>query len=283
LWTREEFRKTLTPEQYKLVADLYGISGEPNFEEQYILQLARPLSEVAAERKLPTEKLIEQARSALDRLLQTRNQRKRPLTDTKVLASTNGLMIQGLATAGRILKQDEYIKRAEKAAELILTRFVDERGTLSRSVTDQQIRRTAFLDDYAFLIGGLVALHRATGDERWLKDADRLMETQLEQYWDERNGGFFFTPDDHEELIARSKVPTDGAIPSGNSVSAENLVYLGGALGKPEYLQRARRTITSASAILEQSPVAAPQLVAVIPELLEAEALLKAPDKPEAK
>jgi uncharacterized protein len=272
VWTRDDVKKLLPGQQYALVADVYGLAGEPNFEEQYILQLSRPFAEIAAQRKQPVGELIEQSRAALDKLLIARNKRKRPLTDTKILASTNGLMIQGLATAGRLLKRRDYIERAEKAANFILTRLVDKDARLSRSYSGGQAKLTAFLDDYAFTIAGLIALHRATDDKRWLDEADRLMQAQIKRYWDDRHGGFYFTPDDHEDLIARSKAPTDGVAPSGNTASAENLVYLAVSLDKPDYLDRARQTITSATPMLDQSPVAAPQLVAVVPELLKAEA-----------
>jgi len=275
LWKRADVQKLLSAEQYKLIGPTYGLIAEPNFEEQYILQLSQPLADVAARNKITAAKLIQQNREALDKLLAARNQRKRPLTDTKVLASSNGLMIQGLATAGRILKRVEYVQQGAKAADFVLSKLVDKRGRLSRSYSGGQARLTAFLDDYAFTIAGILALHQATGDARWLNEADRLMAAQIERFWDSKNGGFFFTPDDHEELIARSKVPTDGAVPSGNSVSAANLVYLASALNKPEYLERARKTIVSASPLLDQSPLAAPQLVAVVPALLEAEANAK--------
>ena len=192
-------------------------------------------------------------------------------------------MIQGLATAGRILKRDDYVKRATKAADCVLRKLVDKQGRLTRSYSGGQAKLTAFLDDYAFTIAGLIALHQATADEKWLNESDRLTKVQIERFWDEKNGGFFFTPDDHEALIARSKVPTDGAVPSGNSVSAANLVYLASALSRPEYLERARKTIVSASPLFDQSPLAAPQLVAVIPALLEAEGKAKQTTANEAK
>ena len=281
LWTRAETKKLLSGEQYDLIASLYGLAGEPNFEEQYILQLQRPLTASAHERKQDFADLSKQTRAAFELLLAARGARKRPLTDTKILASSNGLMIQGLATAGRLLGRDDYTKRAVRAADFIVSKLVDDQGRLRRSFSGGQAKLTAFLDDYAFTIAGLIELHRATGDQHWLASADGLMQGQIALFADERSGGFFFTPTDHEELIARSKVPTDGAVPSGNSLSAANLLYLAEALDKPEYIARARQTIVSATPLLEQSALAAPQLVAAIPLLLAAEAKLTAKNKPQ--
>ena len=108
---------------------------------------------------------------------------------------------------------------------------------------------------------GLIALHKATGNERWLHAADELTATQLKLFWDDNRGGFYFTSDDHESLLARSRDAVDGAEPSGNNVSADNLVYLGRVLKKPEYLDRAGRTIESAAGLLQAAPHAAPRLV----------------------
>jgi hypothetical protein len=118
----------------------------------------------------------------------------------------------------------------------------------------------AYLDDYAFLSDGLIALSRATGHGRWLEEADRLTAAQIDLFWDDRRGGFFFTARDHETLLARSKDATDSALPSGNAVAVGNLVYLAGELNKPEYLDRAEQALRAFAPLLEQSPGAMPRM-----------------------
>ena len=129
----------------------------------------------------------------------------------------------------------------------------------------------AYLNDYAFLVDGLIALHRCKGDDQWLQTANQITRKQIELFWDEQRGGFYFTSNDHESLIARSKNPVDGAEPSGNSVAAQNLIYLADALDEPLYLEKARQTIDSVAGMVDRSPVAAPRLLIALSELLDRE------------
>ena len=114
----------------------------------------------------------------------------------------------------------------------------------------------------------LLALHRATGDAKWLDAAKSFQEKQDELFWDEAAGGYFYTSKDHEALLARSKKPTDSAVPAGNSVSAGNLMYLAKQLNNDEYRKRAEQAVISASAVIEQIPIAAPRLLITAQELL---------------
>lgn len=140
-----------------------------------------------------------------------------------------------------------------------------------RTYRDGEAKLNAYVVDYAFLVEGLIALHRATGKKTWLDEADRLMKIQLELFWDDENSGFFFTSDDHESLLARGKNPVDGAQPSGNSVSVQNLIYLASELDNKEYLERADSTIRSVSGILSNSPSASPRMVIAVGQRLDAD------------
>jgi uncharacterized protein YyaL (SSP411 family) len=269
VWTREEIKDALTPDEFALWAGVYGISGEPNFEERYIPLLSAPLADEAAQRKLTAAALDEKLQAIRAKLLAARTKRERPLTDTKILTGWNGLMIRGLAEAGRVFQNQEYVAAAARAAEFVLKNLRDDKGNLLRTYAGGRAKIPAYLDDYAFLVDGLVALHQATGDERWLHAAGELTETQLDLFWDERIGGFFYTSTLHEELIARSKMPTDTVTPSGNSVSAANLLYLAAALEKPEYLSRAEKCIQSAAPILDEHPAAVTQLAVALARFIE--------------
>jgi hypothetical protein len=182
------------------------------------------------------------------------------LLDTKILTAWNGLMIRGYADAGRILKNEQYIKTASRAADFALHEMVDPDGRLFRTHTDGQARLNGYLIDYACLIDGLIALHRVAGDSKWLDAADRLQQKQDELFWDTA-GGYFYTSKDHEVLIARSKRASDGAMPGGNSISAANLFYLSEQLNREEYKTKAKQTVLSASAILTRAPHAAPRMM----------------------
>ncbi len=179
-------------------------------------------------------------------------------------------MIRGLADAGRILKNERHVAAAVKAADFVLTRLRTADGRLLRTYAGEQAKLNAYLDDYAFLVDGLIGLHRATGEKRWLDTARQLTDKMLELHGDARNGGFFFTSGDHESLIARSKGSSDGALPSGNSVAADNLVYLGTALKEPKYFQQAEKTIAARGAMLKSQPLGFPRMFAVLTALEEA-------------
>ncbi len=135
-------------------------------------------------------------------------------------------MIRGLADAGRIFKKQAYTQAAVRSADFVLGKMRDTNGHLLRNFAGGKANRLGYLDDYAYFVDGLIALDEATGDPRWLKLADELTADQIALFWDERAGGFFYTSTEHEQLIARSKLPIDGVTPSGNSVSVTNLLYL---------------------------------------------------------
>jgi uncharacterized protein YyaL (SSP411 family) len=270
-WEKPEVEKLLAPDEFKLFAQIYGLDAEPNFEEDYYApQLSKTPAELAEQTGLSTAELEEALVPLRAKLLAARDQRERPLTDTKILTSWNGLMIRGYADAGRLLQNEAYINTASRAADFVLAELRTDDGRLQRTYGQGKSALNAYLDDYAFLADGLIALHRASGDEKWLKTAEELTTKQMELFWDEKDGGFYFTSGDHETLLARGRDPIDGVEPSGNSVSAGNLVYLGKTLDKPEHLERAKQTIDAAAALLQQAPHAVPRMCVAYQALLEA-------------
>ncbi|MEE2781115.1 MAG: thioredoxin domain-containing protein [Planctomycetota bacterium] len=229
-WEKEELQAQLDPESFAWLAPLYSFSGPPNFEHDghayYVLQLPDSLDRLAAEQNITTEKLADKMRPLRERLLEARSERKRPLTDPKILTAWNGLMIRGFADAGRIFGVPRYLEAAEQAADFVLEKLQQPDGRMIRTYRDGTAKLNGYLVDYAFLVDGLIALHRATGNPRWLQEARRLTDRQIDLFWDEKDSGFFFTSDDHETLIARAKKQTDSVLPSGNGISALNLIYL---------------------------------------------------------
>ena len=267
-WEKPEVQAALSADEYSLFAKVYGLERSPNFEEKfYVPQLAQPLSEIAAELKMTEMALEAKLAPVRQKLLKVRNTRERPNTDTKIVAADNGLMIGGLADAGRILKEPRSVAAAEKAAELVLAKLRGAGGRLLRSFAGGEARHNAYLNDYAFLADGLIRLYRATHNERWLDEADALTAKQIELFADERGGGFFFTSRDHETLLARGKEVVDSALPAGNSVAALNLIFLSGAKAKPEFLGLAKKAIAATIGITQESPAAAPLMMTAIPSL----------------
>ena len=272
-WEKEHVAQLLTAGEFELFAEVYGLDQEPNFEgEFYAPQLSVPLNELAANRGSTPVELDRQLQPLRAKLLAARDQRQRPLTDTKVLTGWNGLMIRGLSDAGRVFGDERYIDAARRAADFVLEKLRTSEGRLLRTYGQGKSQLNAYLDDYAFLIDGLLGLFRASGEARWLETADSLMQTQLKHFWDESNGGFFFTSDDHESLLARGKNPADSARPSGNSVSAQNLVFLASELNNPEYLAKAKATIQAVSGVLDASPDVAPRMVLALAATLQLDA-----------
>jgi uncharacterized protein YyaL (SSP411 family) len=214
------------------------------------------------------------------KLLTARNTRERPLTDTKILTGWNGLMIRGLAESGRVFDRPDQVAAAAQAAYFILKHSRDADGRLVRTYTAGEAKIPAFLDDYTFLVDGLIALHRATGEARWLEAAAALTDEQIELFSDETLGGFFHTSTLHEALFARSKVPTDTVTPAGNSIAASNLLYLADKLNKPEYAERAEGCLKAGSPLFDEHPAAVPQLAVALGAWIERQAATKSEPAP---
>ncbi len=245
--------------------DVYHVKDLPDFEHGNVLRLA------SAEVKSIDGPRAEQLDHSRKKLLAVRDQRKQPLRDEKVLASWNGLMIGAFARAGAMLNQPEFVRTAERGANFLLTNLRDAQGRLLRTHTAGKAKLNAYLDDYAFVIDGLLALHSATDDARWLKAAKQLQDDQLKMFRDETGGGFFFTSHHHEELLARTKNCYDGVLPAGNSVSVRNLIKLAKLTKEKRYLDEAHTTVELFASNLEQSPRGLTVLALAASELLAAE------------
>jgi uncharacterized protein YyaL (SSP411 family) len=272
VWSREEIESTLDPADYELFAAVYGLDGKPNFEEQYVLHRTASNADLQQRLGLSAGELESRLRPARERLLAVRSKRPRPLTDTKILTAWNGLMIRGLADAARVLDEPRYLAAAERAAEFVLDRLQAQDGGLLRSYREGQAKLNAYLDDYAFLVDGLVAIARASGDDRWLAPAEQLNRVMLEQFWDEEGGGLYFTSRDHEELIARSKNPVDSALPAGNAVAVGNLVALSRKLDRNDLQSRAESLILSFTPAMEDVPGSMPTMAVSLAALWDAQA-----------
>ena len=271
-WTKQEIEDLIGDQpDFELFKNVYQLDREPNFEEKYYaLQFMRPAPVLAKERKLTLEEFESRLDPLRKKLFAARAGRARPLLDTKILTSWNGLMIRGFADAGRIFGEKKYVDAATKAANFVLEKMQKD-GRLFRTYSGDQAKLNAYLDDYAFLIDGLIAIYKATRDKTWLNKAIELQKTQIDLFWDEAGGGFYFTANDHESLLARAKNPIDGARPSGISVSANNLIYLGAMMNRPEFVNKCKATIQGVGNLLQQAPSSAPRMLVAVQAFLQVE------------
>jgi hypothetical protein len=262
-WTPAELGAALGRKRARIVTAYYAVSPSGNFEGRSILHTPKSLEEVAREVKVPlaeTRSVIEESKGLL---YSARARRPPPHRDEKILTSWNGLMISALARGSLVLGDAAYARRAERCAEFVLTQMRD-RGRLKRSYKDGQARLDAYLDDYAFLIAGLLDLYETTGRPRWLREAIALDAFLEKHYEDKTAGGFFLTADDHEKLLAREKPAYDGAEPSGNSVQALNLLRLGEFTTQDRHRVRAERTLRSLQGRAAEAPTALSEMLLAV-------------------
>jgi hypothetical protein len=259
-WTPEEIRAALGAERARVVEAYYGVTAGGNFEGRNILHTPRPRADVARALGLPPEKVRTVVQESRELLYAARAKRAPPLRDEKFLAAWNGLMIGAYARAALVLGDERYGRQAERAADFVLRKMRKD-GRLLRSYKDGQARHNAYLDDYAFVIAGLLDLYETTGAPRWLGEALALDATLEKHYEDGRHGGYFMTSGDHESLLAREKPAYDGAEPSGNSVHALNLLRLHELTTDDRYRQRAERTLEAFGDRMTQAPAALSEML----------------------
>jgi uncharacterized protein len=234
VWDIDEIRSVLGETAAALFCDYYNVTEKGNFEGKNILNITRTMEDVAAANNVTVEQLAESLSLSRRTLFELREQRVKPDRDEKIITAWNGLMLASFAEAGVILDRPDYAAAARRNAEFVLSNLRRD-GLLLRTYKDAQAKFNAYLEDYAFFIEGLVTLYETTGELRWLNEALALTDRMIEEFWDEENGGFFFTGKSHENLIVRSKDYFDNATPSGNSVAAGVLLRLAVLTGKEHY------------------------------------------------
>ena len=247
MWREDEVRGALAADEADLAGMVFNVDAEGNFEGmngeaagRNILHLTAELGKLAAELKVSGEDLRLRVDAIRAKLLAVRQKRVPPPKDTKILTDWNGLMIAALAKAGQALDEPRFAQAAENAAGLMLTKMRLPGGRLRHRLMDGEAGIPGFLDDYAFLIWGLIELYETTFTARYLRAAVELADGVLARFWDNRQGGFFFTPDDATELPPRRKESLDGALPSGNSVMVMNLARLARMTGRVDFEEKAQ-------------------------------------------
>ena len=255
LWTQKQIQKILGKKDAKLFMQVYGMDKGPNFEGgTNILYLPVPLSSIAKSLKKSEDDLHSQLEPFKAKLLAARDTRKQPLLDTKVIASWNGLMIDAFAYGYEVLGDKRYREVAEKAARFNLKHLRTTDGQLRRTYREGVAKYNGYLDDYTFLVRGLLGLHQATSEETWLVEAKSLTDTMNRLFWDDKNGGFYFTLADQKHLVVRTKNPYDSSLPSGNAVAVNNLLTLALLVDEKDYLNKAEKTLQNFAGMMAQSP-----------------------------
>jgi uncharacterized protein YyaL (SSP411 family) len=269
VWTFDKLNSILGKEDFDFVAKIFNIERSGNFNEPYSRKIigANILHRIKSKSKLLKEldltevefdKKLEKIRS---KLFSYRQKRNHPHKDDKVLTDWNGLLIAALAKGAQAFSEEQYYIAAKRAADFILSELRAPNSGLLHRYRDGESAINGFINDYIFLIWGLIELYEANFESKYLETALELTDIIINKFWDNTNGGFFLTSKDHEELIIRKKENFDGAIPSGNSVAFLNLIRLSRLAKKPDLEKKAKLIIKSVSGNLKQVPSAFTQLL----------------------
>lgn len=256
VWNRDEVRAALTDAEYAAFAERFGLDRAANFEGHWHLHVFQSNES--------QEPLIESARA---KLLAIRNARVWPARDEKILTSWNALMIRGMAIASRALGRADFAESATAALRFIHSKLWSN-GKLLATYKDGRAHLNAYVDDYVFLVDAILELQQTRFNSAELKFAGELLGVVLAHFVDADAGGLFFTSDDHETLIHRSKSFADDATPSGNGIAAFVFQRMGHLLGEPRYLQAAEHILRAAWLGIEKYPHAHTSLLNALEELL---------------
>ncbi|HEY8010841.1 MAG TPA: thioredoxin domain-containing protein [Rudaea sp.] len=254
IWQRDEVRALLSDDEFAVAERHYGFDRAPNFEGTHWNPIvAEPVAAIAAASKRTTadiEAVIARARA---KLFAARSPRVRPGLDDKILTAWNALMIAGLARAARALDTPALTALAANAIEFLHAQsWRDDR--LFASHAGGVAKLPAYLDDYVFLLDALLEFLQCHWNDRYLAWARQLADALLDRFEDRARGGFWFTANDHENLIQRPKPWADDAVPSGNGIAARALLRLGHLVGETRYLDAAERTLRAAFSTMQSMP-----------------------------
>lgn len=250
VWDLPEIENILGNEKAKIYCKTYGITKRGNFEEKNIPNLINTSLEDLNENK----NLLNELEEMRNKLYEYREKRVHPFKDDKILTSWNGLMIAALAYAGKVLENKEYIDAAKKSADFILAKLVRADGRLLARYREGEAANLGLLEDYAFLIWGLIEIYEADLSSIYLNKALELNDQMLRLFYDTEHGGLYLYATDSEKLIVRPKELYDGAIPSGNSVATLNISRLSKITGRSELQEIVKKQFSAFGASVNRNP-----------------------------
>jgi len=272
VWTNDEIQKVLSHERTDLAVRLFNITANGNFTDEVagrktgrnILHLTKSIEELASDLSMSVPALQARIEEVREELFAYREKRIHPHKDDKILTDWNGLMIAALAKGALVFDEPRYASAARRAADFILKNVRTSDGRLLHRYRGGEAALTANVDDYAFLIYGLLELYEATFEVYYLETALALNEDLIRHFWDDENGGFYFTADDGERLLVRQKEIYDGAVPSGNSVAMLNLLRLGRLTASAEFGEKAAKIGRAFCGNVSRLPSAYTQLMVAV-------------------
>ena len=272
LWNVDEVEQILGKEDADFVASVWNLEKDGNYKDEVkgartgrnIPHLTVNHEDMASDFKMTEEDFEKRLESVRSRLFEVREKRIHPLKDDKVLADWNGLMAGATAFAGRVFDVPEWIQAAQTATGFVFEEMHTKGGRVLHRYRDGDASIPGFLDDYVFMTSAMLELYDATFDPAYLERALKLQQQTNELFWDKDRGGFYFVAADNEELLVRQKEVYDGAIPSGNSVAADNSIRLARLTSDKEFLQGADHIFAAFSKEANQLPSAHSQLMSAL-------------------
>jgi uncharacterized protein YyaL (SSP411 family) len=262
VWSEREIREVLGRELGEFACKVWGVTERGNFEGHNILFRASSDEQDAERLGLTVDEFRKRLHDAKQKLYELRSKRVWPGRDEKTLTAWNGLMITALARTHAAVFEPRYLAAATRAADFILAHMRSPDGRLFRSGSaDGTPKLAGYLEDYAYLADALVTLYEASFAPRYLQAAVELAEVMLKHFADPAGPGFFFTADDHEKLIARTKDLHDGSTPSGNAMAVTVLLRLAKLCGHRDFADRAEQTLRGFQALMADHPAASGQML----------------------
>ena len=253
VWTPDELRPLLGDDA-DLIMGYYGVTERGNFEGSNILNVTLPPADYATQRAVSDEALSDAIARARATLLEVRDRRIHPLLDDKVLTSWNGLMLRAFAEAGAALNRADYLDAARNNAAFLLDTMRDANGRILRTWRNGEAKLLSYLEDYACFTDGLLSLHEATLEPRWLQAAVAIADDMVSLFWDDAVGGFYDTGSDHEQLVVRPRDVFDNAQPCGGSVATDVLLRLGVITGNDDYASKGATPLRALQQLLGRAP-----------------------------
>jgi uncharacterized protein YyaL (SSP411 family) len=268
VWTEDEVTRIVGEEAGEIFCRVYDVTESGNFEEKNIVHPTLTVEQAAKFFRKEAARVENLLAEAKTKLFAEREKRVKPFRDEKILTSWNGLMLSGLAEAGKILERPDCLEAAKKTVDFIFSRMFKD-GLLLHTYKDGKAKLLGYLDDYAFVATGLLDLYEATLERSTLERAIALADIMIGEFWDDIDGGFFYTGKSHEKLISRTKPAFDSSIPSGNSTAAQLLLRLYHYTGDEGQLKRAEKVLRLYYDAMEAQPFGFAHLLAALDFYLE--------------
>lgn len=265
VWSKQEIVNSLIDETIaNIFCEYYGVTQTGNFEGKNVLNIRSSLSDLSQRYDRPPEILKRIINDASCRLFEIREKRIKPERDDKIITAWNGLMISGFAKGYRITNNKHYLEIAENAIEFIESKLTRDNSRLYRTFKNGVSKLSAYLDDYAFYVNALLDVFELNSNPVYLEKAIKYTDVMLEHFWDAVDGTLYFTSDDHEQLIVRTRSLYDLAIPSGNSIAASNLLRLYHLTQKNDYIEKAEQIMMASAKSSAENPFGFGQLLIAI-------------------